>query len=150
MTPGAPSLRSRPAPAGAPLGRTPRKLVAFIPAPPVFSRPAVQKGLRPVGVLCGPIKGEVERAPNRQAHKLGPHPILRRRDALEVSRAPVVDVDEKLFHMEYDIVAARRTRPNVPRAVAVGSRLFRVLDAVKPWPLRRLERLPRREADRPR
>jgi phosphatidylglycerophosphatase A len=28
------------------------------------------------------------------------------------------------------------------RAVAVGTLVFRVLDAVKPWPIRRLERLP--------
>jgi phosphatidylglycerophosphatase A len=40
------------------------------------------------------------------------------------------------------VVALGRSQAAGPREMAVAFVLFRVLDVVKPWPIRRLERLP--------
>jgi hypothetical protein len=71
----------------------------FVPTQKICRRQTFQR-LVSVSILRAPFEREVNRALDGEPDELGAHPLLGRRDTLEISSALVIDFDKDPFHIE--------------------------------------------------
>jgi hypothetical protein len=79
-----------------------------VPPDEIRRRELGRQGVREVGSGGRALEGEVDSSPDRESNELGAHALLCGSDALQIACAPIVELDEDVFHMEFNVLALGR------------------------------------------